>query len=69
VDWIIKEGNRASEVIRRVRALANKSEIEKVPLDVNDVIREVMALVQRELVSHQVVVANGVGTHSTHDPG
>ncbi|HLQ90429.1 MAG TPA: ATP-binding protein, partial [Xanthobacteraceae bacterium] len=54
VDWIIKEGNRASEVIRRVRALANKSEIEKVPLDVNDVIREVMALVQRELVSHQV---------------
>jgi PAS domain S-box-containing protein len=54
VDWIIKEGNRASEVIRRVRALANKSEIEKVPLAVNDVIREVMALVQRELVSHQV---------------
>jgi PAS domain S-box-containing protein len=54
VDWIIKEGHRASEVIRRVRALANKTDIEKVPLDVNDVIREVMALVQRELVSHQV---------------
>ena len=39
VDWIIKEGNRASEVIRRVRALAKKTDIEKAPLDVNDVIR------------------------------
>ena len=54
VEWIIDDGNRASEVIRRVRALANKTEIEKVPLDVNDVVREVIALVQRELVSHQV---------------
>jgi PAS domain S-box-containing protein len=54
VDWIIKEGSRASEVIRRVRALANKTDIEKVPLDVNDVVREAIALVQRELISHQV---------------
>jgi C4-dicarboxylate-specific signal transduction histidine kinase len=54
VDWITKEANRASEVIRRVRALANKSSIEKVPLDLNDVVREVIALVQRELISHQV---------------
>jgi len=54
VDWIINEANRASEVIRRVRALANKTEIEKVLLDVNDVVREVIALVQRDLVSHRV---------------
>src|SRR5712672_916218 len=54
VDWIVNEGNRASEVIRRVRALANKTDIERVPLDVNDVIREVIALVQRDLVSHRV---------------
>jgi PAS domain S-box-containing protein len=54
VEWITKEANRASEVIRRVRALANKTSIEKVPLDVNDVVREVIALVQRELISHQV---------------
>jgi len=53
-EWTVKEGNRASEVIRRVRALANKSDIEKVPLDVNDVVREVVALVQRELASHRV---------------
>jgi C4-dicarboxylate-specific signal transduction histidine kinase len=54
VEWIIDDGNRASEVIRRVRALANKTDPEKVPLDVNDVVREVIALVQRELISHRV---------------
>jgi PAS domain S-box-containing protein len=54
VEWLIDDANRASEVIRRVRALANKTSTEKVPLDVNDVVKEVIALVQRELTSHRV---------------
>jgi signal transduction histidine kinase len=54
VEWIINDGNRASEVIRRVRTLANKTDIERVPLDVNDVVREAIALVERELVSRRV---------------
>jgi C4-dicarboxylate-specific signal transduction histidine kinase len=54
VEWIIDDGKRASEVIRRVRALAKKTEIEKVPLDVNDVVRETIPLVRRELISHRV---------------
>ncbi len=54
VEWVVDDGNRAGEVIRRVRALAKKTDIEKVPLDVNDVIREVMALVRRELINHRV---------------
>jgi len=54
VEWVINDNNRASEVIRRVRALAKKTEIEKVPLDINDVVKEVDALVRSELVSHQV---------------
>jgi C4-dicarboxylate-specific signal transduction histidine kinase len=54
VEWVIDDGNRASEVIRRVRALANKTDIEKVPLDVNDVVRETIGLMQREVLSHQV---------------
>jgi C4-dicarboxylate-specific signal transduction histidine kinase len=56
VEWIINDGNRASEVIRRVRALANKTSFEKVPLDVNDVVRETIPLVQSELISHQVLL-------------
>jgi PAS domain S-box-containing protein len=54
VEWIVDDGNRASEVIRRVRALADKTDLEKMPLDVNDVVRETIALVQRELISHRV---------------
>jgi PAS domain S-box-containing protein len=54
VEWVIDDGNRASEVIRRVRALANKSDIEMRPLDVNDVVRDVIALMQRELFNHEV---------------
>src|SRR3984893_1376685 len=54
VERIIDDGNRASEVIRRIRALAKKTDIEKVPLDVNDLVREIIPLVQRQLMSHQV---------------
>jgi signal transduction histidine kinase len=53
-EWVIEDGNRASDVIRRVRALANKSDIEKMPLDVNNVVKDVIALTQRELSSHGV---------------
>jgi PAS domain S-box-containing protein len=53
-EWIIKEGNRAAEVIRRVGALAKNAEPRKEPLDVNIVIDEVIALVQRELATRDV---------------
>jgi PAS domain S-box-containing protein len=54
VEWIINDGNRASEVIRRIRALANKTNVEKVALDVNDLVKEAIALVQREIAGEQV---------------
>ncbi|WP_024508029.1 PAS domain S-box protein [Bradyrhizobium sp. ARR65] len=54
VEWIVEDGNRASEVIRHLRALARKTDIEKVSLDLNQVIGGAMALVQREFVSHAV---------------
>jgi PAS domain S-box-containing protein len=53
-EWVINDGIRASEVVRRVRALARKADLEKVPLDVNDLVEEVIVLVQRELASHLV---------------
>jgi C4-dicarboxylate-specific signal transduction histidine kinase len=56
MEWIIDDGNRASEVIPRVRALANKTSLEKVPFNVNDVVRETIPFVQRELISHQVLL-------------
>src|SRR5712672_1084172 len=53
-DSVIKAGNHTIEVIGRIRALANKTDIEKVSLDVNDVVREAIGLVQHELTSHRV---------------
>jgi PAS domain S-box-containing protein len=54
LDWVIKEGNRASEIIRRVRALVNNADPKKEILDINNVINEAVALVQRELANHHV---------------
>jgi len=54
VERIVRDARRASEIIHRIRALAAKASIEKAPLDINDVINEVIALVQLELISHRV---------------
>ena len=52
---IINDGNRAGEVIQRVRALVNKTTDRKA-LHINVVVNEVMSLVQHELFSHQVAL-------------
>jgi NO-binding membrane sensor protein with MHYT domain len=54
VEWIIEDSNRAGEVIRRVRALATKTDTQKAPLDINHAVNEAIVLVRRELLSHQV---------------
>ena len=56
VEWIIEDVNRAVDVIRRIRSLANKATFEKAPVDINDVAREVVALVQRELTNQQMAL-------------
>jgi two-component system, LuxR family, sensor kinase FixL len=52
VERIVRDANRASEVIQRIRALAKRSEPQMISLDINDVIREAILLVQREVLSH-----------------
>jgi len=54
VEWIINDCNRAGEVIQRVRALAKRTNIQKVPLQINDVLDEVISFVQREMFDHRV---------------
>ncbi|MGC2492596.1 MHYT domain-containing protein [Candidatus Binatus sp.] len=51
VERIVRDGKRASEVIQRIRALAKKNPTMMVSLDINDVIREAILLVQREVSS------------------
>ena len=64
VEWVINDSYRASEVIRRVRALAKKTDMEKVLLDFNQVVKEAIALVQRELSQPPGITANRVGAGS-----
>ena len=56
VEWIVNDSSRAAEVIGRVRALAAKKGGEKARLDINDVINEVRALVQRQLTDSRVLL-------------
>jgi len=45
---VIRDGNRAGEVITRIRALLRKTDTEKARLDINQTIREVITLTQNE---------------------
>jgi PAS domain S-box-containing protein len=54
VQSIIKDGKRAGEVIQRVRGLVNKTADQKVPLDINEVVSEVISLLHHELASHRM---------------
>jgi PAS domain S-box-containing protein len=54
LEWVINDSYRASEVIRHVRALANKTDVEKTSLDFNQVVKDAIVLVQRELTSQRI---------------
>jgi hypothetical protein len=56
IERIVKDGNRAGEVIRRVRGLSKKADTQKTLLDVNDIVNEVAALLQRELTAQHVTL-------------
>jgi PAS domain S-box-containing protein len=54
---VIQDGERASEVIRRIRALTRKNEQKRTLLNLNAVIEESLALVQREIAGRHIVLA------------
>src|SRR5712675_1946801 len=53
---IIKDGNRASEVIGRIRALIKKAPPRKDAVSINDAILEVVALTRTEAANNGVLV-------------
>jgi C4-dicarboxylate-specific signal transduction histidine kinase len=59
---IVRDATRASEVVQRLRALARKAPVEKQPLDLNDVIRESIGLLQREILANRVALTADLGT-------
>jgi PAS domain S-box-containing protein len=53
---IIRDGNRAGDVIARIRALVKKSAPAKAPLDLSDTIQEVLTMITPEACQHRVAV-------------
>jgi PAS domain S-box-containing protein len=53
---MIAEGKRASEIVRRIRSMVQKTTPLTAPIDINDLLSECTALVQREIAANQVVL-------------
>jgi signal transduction histidine kinase len=51
---VIMDGERANHVLGRVRALTKINDVQKMPLDINDVIKDVMLIFRQEALSHGV---------------
>ena len=60
---IVAEDKRAGEIIRRLRLLLKKGEVQQQALDANEVVQEVLKLVHSDLVNH------GVAAHTELAPG
>lgn len=56
LERIVREGNRASQIIDGIRAMFKNDGRQKALLDINGLIREVLALLDSELRSGQVLV-------------
>ncbi len=51
---IAQQGQRASDVIRRLRDFLRKNESERRPIDLNQIVRDTLPLVRRELQDHRI---------------
>jgi PAS domain S-box-containing protein len=56
VTQMVAEGRRAAEIVQRIRTLVRKDSGPMSPLQLNDVVNDVVSLTQRELLGHQVVL-------------
>jgi C4-dicarboxylate-specific signal transduction histidine kinase len=63
LERVVSDAGRASEVIGSIRAMLEKSGQERVELDVNDLIREVMTFARADLKHHGIAVR----TELAHD--
>jgi PAS domain S-box-containing protein len=56
IQRVVNDGNRASQVVGRVRTLLQRRELVSEALNVDELIQETLALVHAELARHDVVV-------------
>ena len=58
---IVRDGKDAGEVVRRIRALFKRAAHEEVPLDLNEIIGEVLSLLRTETIKRRVIVETALG--------
>jgi PAS domain S-box-containing protein len=63
LERIANDGRRAAEVIRRIRALMKRQAPRKEWLDINETIREVLALAQYQLRRSAIMLETRLGNH------
>ena len=56
LDQIVKDGHRASDTIEGIRAIFRKGEERRAPLDVNEIIGEVLLLTRAEIQNERISV-------------
>ena len=56
VDRIIKDAHRASEIIARIRSMTRKAPPAQLPVDINDVIAEVLGFARAELLAKDISI-------------
>jgi PAS domain S-box-containing protein len=59
---IVRDGKHAGDVMRHVRSLFRRADVERLPLDVNEVIREVLRLIERDLERRGATVSTDLDT-------
>ena len=64
---IVKDGKDAGEVVRRVRSLFKRAPIEDVTLNINDIVRDVLRLLDADIAKRRVAVATHPGTRPSGD--
>jgi two-component system, LuxR family, sensor kinase FixL len=61
VERMISDGRRASEVVKRLRALSKKGDLRKAPVVVSEILDEALLLVQREIGIHRIQLRRDYG--------
>ena len=59
---IIEDDIRAGEVIQRLRLLLRKNEVQRQPLNLNEVVQDVLKLVRSDLASRNIAVNTGLSS-------
>jgi signal transduction histidine kinase len=66
---IVRDGKDAGEIVSRIRALFRKTTLEKVNLNINGVIEEVLRLIRKEAIERRIAIETDLDKRLPPVPG